>query len=166
MGFNSINNLIRIVLVGIALAALSFTALCLIVGISDGDTLTAKCPDQTIKIRLAEIDAPEKKQPFGTRSKESLSNLCFQTKAQVHGVTKDRYQRLIAHVNCDGQDASRHQLSAGMAWVYDQYAKDRSLYTVQDKAKASRAGLWSERSPVPPWQWRKINAAAKKTEHI
>lgn len=145
------------------MAALSFTALCLIVGISDDDTLTAKCPDQTVKIRLAEIDAPEKKQPFGTRSKESLSSLCFQTKAQVHGVTRDRYQRLVAHVSCSGQDASRHQLALGMAWVYDQYVKDRSLYTVQEKAKNRRTGLWAEQSPVPPWQWRKTKAASKKT---
>ena len=144
------------------MATLSFTALCLIVGITDGDTLTAKCPDRTLKIRLAEIDAPEKKQPYGARSKESLSNLCFQTKAQVRGITHDRYQRLIAHVSCKGQDASRHQLEVGMAWIYDQYVIDRNLYRVQDQAKKNSAGLWSERSPIPPWLWRKNKAASKK----
>ena len=117
--------------------------ICLIVGISDGDTLTARCDQQTVKIRLAEIDAPEKAQPFGARSKEHLSDLCFDVEAEVYPQTTDRYGRTVARVTCDGVDASAEQVRSGMAWVYDKYVRDKSLYAVQDDAKAARRGLGS-----------------------
>lgn len=104
--------------------------ICLVVGISDGDTLTARCDDQKVKIRLAEIDAPEKAQPFGARSKQHLSDLCFDVEAEVHPQTTDRYGRTVAHVTCDGVDASAEQVRSGMAWVYDQYVLNKRLYAV------------------------------------
>jgi micrococcal nuclease len=125
-----------------------------VIGISDGDTLTVLHERQPIKIRIAEIDAPEKKQPFGTRSKQSLSDLCFGKQAEVTPQKKDRYGRTIARVKCDGNDVSVHQVQAGMAWVYDRYATDRSLYLLQDLARAGGLGLWADPQPVPPWEWR------------
>ena len=129
--------------------------ICLIVGVTDGDTLTARCDQQTVKIRLAEIDAPEKAQPFGARSKQSLSDLCFDVEAEVYPQTTDRYSRTVAHVTCDGVNASAEQVRSGMAWVYDQYVVDMGLYDLQDEAVAAREGLWSARSPMPPWKWRR-----------
>jgi micrococcal nuclease len=126
-----------------------------VIGISDGDTLTVLHERQPIKIRVAEIDAPEKKQPFGTRSKQSLSDLCFGKQAEVFPQKTDRYGRTIARVKCDGQDASAQQVQAGMAWVYDRYATDRALYDIQDEARQAERGLWSDVKPTPPWQWRK-----------
>lgn len=126
-----------------------------VIGISDGDTLTVLHERQPIKIRIAEIDAPEKKQPFGTRSKQSLSDLCFGKQAEVFPQTKDRYGRTIARVKCDGTDASAHQVQMGMAWVYDRYVTDRSLYTLQDMARSGGRGLWIEAGALPPWEWRK-----------
>jgi endonuclease YncB( thermonuclease family) len=126
-----------------------------VIGISDGDTLTVLHGRQPIKIRIAEIDAPEKKQPFGTRSKQSLSDLCFGKQAEVFPQKTDRYGRTIARVKCEGQDASAHQVQAGMAWVYDRYMTDRSLYHVQSMARAGGRGLWADAGPVPPWEWRK-----------
>lgn len=132
--------------------------LCLIVGISDGDTLTARCGSadaaQTVKVRLAEVDAPEKAQPFGERSKQALAALCFKRQARVSVQTKDRYGRSVAHVECEGVDASAEQVRAGMAWVFDRYAKDRSLYALQDEARAAGRGLWTDGAPVAPWEWR------------
>ena len=125
-----------------------------VIGISDGDTLTVLHERQPIKIRIAEIDAPEKKQPFGTRSKQSLSDLCFGKQAEVFPQKTDRYGRTIARVKCDGQDASAYQVEAGMAWVYDRYVTDRSLYLLQDMARSGRRGLWVDAGPVPPWEWR------------
>ena len=90
--------------------------LCAIVGITDGDTLTARCDAQTIKVRLAEVDAPEHHQPFGTRSREHLSGLCFGKRAEVRPIAAggglDRYGRTVAHVTCDGTDADRHSRAA------------------------------------------------------
>lgn len=130
---------------------------CLVIGISDGDTLTARCNgiQEQIKVRLAEIDAPEKKQPWGDRSKQSLSEMCFMKKAVLQVVARDRYGRTVATVVCNGTKANREQLKRGMAWVYDKYAKDVSLYDVQREARAARNGLWTDKAPEPPWEWRK-----------
>ncbi|HEV6968097.1 thermonuclease family protein [Roseateles sp.] len=131
---------------------------CLIVGISDGDTLTARCGPadaaQTVKVRLAEIDAPEKAQPFGQRSRQALAALCFKRPATVSVQTKDRYGRAVARVECDGLDASAEQVRTGVAWVFDRYVKDRSLYALQDEARAAGRGLWADAAPVAPWEWR------------
>ncbi len=132
--------------------------MCLVVGIADGDTLTVLCNNhEQVKIRLAEIDAPEKKQPFGNRSKQSLASMCFQKQAEIKPQTKDQYGRTVAQVICDGADANVEQVKRGMAWVYDKYVKDRSLYAIQDKARASKIGLWADDKPVKPWVYRKAN---------
>lgn len=135
------------------------TLACLIVAIADGDTLTARCETvgglENIRVRLAEIDAPEKGQAFGARSKQRLAELCFQKNATVTPGTKDRYLRTVANVACEGVDAGTEQVRAGMAWVFDRYAKDRSLYAVQVEARAAKRGLWTDPNPTPPWEWRK-----------
>lgn len=126
-----------------------------VIGISDGDTLTVLHEREPLKIRIAEIDAPEKAQPFGTRSKQALSDMCFGKQAEVVPQTKDRYGRTVARVRCDGQDASEQLVRSGMAWVFDRYVTDRSLYSMQDEARAARRGLWVDVGPIPPWEWRK-----------
>ena len=128
----------------------------LVVAISDGDTLTVR-PDggEQLKVRIAEIDAPESRQPFGAASKRSLSDLCFKVRAEIRPQKTDRYGRTVARVTCRGEDASAHQVRTGMAWVFERYATDRSLFRLQDDAKAAGRGLWSDRKPVPPWEWRK-----------
>lgn len=145
-----------------ALLVSVFPALCLagyeckVVGVTDGDTLTALCAgNQQVKIRLAEIDAPEKAQPFGERSKQSLSDLCFDREAEITPLTTDRYGRTVARVHCESIDANAEQLRRGMAWVYDKYVTDRSLYALQDEAKSARRGLWLDKATTPPWEWRK-----------
>ena len=132
--------------------------LCLVVGVADGDTLTVLCKgSEKMKIRLSEIDAPEKRQSFGIRSKLSLSSMCLQKKAKIKSQTKDPYGRTVARVICDGVDANEEQIKRGMAWVYDKYARDQSLYFVQDKARASKIGLWADSKPIKPWEYRRQN---------
>jgi endonuclease YncB( thermonuclease family) len=141
--------------------------LCLIVGISDGDTLTARCEAQaghgavTLKVRLSEIDAPEKAQPFGTRSRQHLADLCFHKRAELEPVAAggglDRYSRTVARVTCEGADANAEQVRAGMAWVFDRYVIDRSLYDAQEGARSARRGLWQDEEPIAPWAWRQAH---------
>jgi endonuclease YncB( thermonuclease family) len=107
-----------------------------------------------VTIRIAEIDAPEKKQPFGQRSKESLSDLCFQIEAVVTPETKDRYGRTVARVSCNGQDVSLHQARAGMAWWYVKYGRDGAIRDAEQQARAGRIGLWSDTQPLAPWVFR------------
>lgn len=123
--------------------------------IADGDTLQARCDDQTLKVRLAEIDAPERGQPFGTQSRQHLADLCHLKPAERCPQTTDRYGRTVARVACDGVDTSAEQVRAGMAWVLDKYVTDRSLYALQDAARGERRGLWSDPEAVAPWEWRR-----------
>jgi endonuclease YncB( thermonuclease family) len=131
-----------------------------VVGIQDGYTLTVLVSRKQIKVRLTEIDAPERKQPFGTRSKQSLAELCAGKDARVAEQGKDRYGRSLGRVYCAGVDANAEQVRRGMAWVFDRYVTDRALYPVQEEARAARRGLWHDQHPVPPWEWR----AAKRTK--
>jgi endonuclease YncB( thermonuclease family) len=127
-----------------------------VVEIADGDTLTVlTASTKQHKIRLAEIDAPEKHQPFGSKSKQSLSELCFGKDAEITPRVRDRYQRIVARVKCAGVDANAEQVNRGMAWVYRRYAKDHDLYVLEHGAKVEKRGLWADSSPTPPWQWRK-----------
>ena len=121
----------------------------------DGDTLTLLVDNQRVRVRLAEIDAPEKGQPFGTRSRKSLSAMCAGKVAEVDSRERDKYGRIVGRVTCDGKDTSVEQVRAGMAWVYDYYTRDQSLYRLQDEARAERRGLWADKLPVPPWEWRR-----------
>lgn len=146
-----------------------------VIGVSDGDTVTVlDAGKESYRVRLAGIDAPEKKQPFGDRSKQALSALVFGKPVEVEWHKRDRYDRLIGVLlvarpkgDCaDGHcpkaiDASLSQIEAGLAWHYTRYAKeqaneDRMRYAeTEDTARAKRLGLWSESDPIPPWEWRK-----------
>jgi endonuclease YncB( thermonuclease family) len=132
---------------------------CLVIGIADGDTLTARCEQANgavnIKVRLAEIDAPERRQAFGTRSRQHLAELCFRKPATVRVTARDRFGRTVARVECAGTNANAEQVRAGMAWVFDRYVSDRSLSAVQDAARAAQRGLWVDPAPVAPWVWRR-----------
>lgn len=133
--------------------------LCLVVAIADGDTLTARCGDsgayQQVKVRLAEIDAPERRQPFGNVSRQHLAALCFQELATIHAQSTDRYGRTVARVECKGQDASLEQVRTGMAWAYRKYLTDPTINHAEQEARGAGRGLWSDPNPMPPWQWRR-----------
>ncbi|WP_436294950.1 MULTISPECIES: thermonuclease family protein [unclassified Variovorax] len=153
-------------LIACLLFALPFFAqaqprLCLVVGVSDGDTLSARCGApgayEQVKVRVAAIDAPESRQPFGQRSKQALSGLCYMEQARISPRDTDRYGRTVADVKCRGEDAGRHQVAGGWAWVYERYASrdDGALFKMQYTARAQRLGLWADAKPVAPWDWRK-----------
>lgn len=134
--------------------------LCLIVSISDGDTLTARCGEpgayEQVKIRISAIDAPEKAQPFGQVSRQHLAQLCFQQQATITPKTKDRYGRTVADVECQGQDVATEQVRSGLAWFYVRYGKGyEHLQGLQDDAQAAQRGLWVDQEQTPPWGWRK-----------
>ena len=128
-----------------------------VISVANGDTLTVVVDYRQVRVRLTEIDAPEKKQPFGNRSKQSLSDLCFWVEAELTLKGKDQYGRKLARVVCNGIDANSEQVKRGMAWVFDKYAKDPQLYKLQDEARSARRGLWSDKAPTAPWQWRKTH---------
>jgi endonuclease YncB( thermonuclease family) len=159
---------------GLALA-LSFSASAdftgSVVGVADGDTITVLDAARTRhKVRLAGIDAPERGQPGGFRSKESLARLVRERGVRVEGEKQDRYGRIVAKVwvappdcpKCGTTlDAGFAQIAMGRAWWYRRHAseqspEDRGRYALaEQEAKATKAGLWRDPKPVPPWEWRK-----------
>ncbi len=113
-----------------------------------------------MRVRLAQIDAPEKRQAFGARSRQALAELVFRQSVRVAETGRDRYGRVIGTVYLGNVDVNAQMVREGMAWVYRQYAKDRGLYELERRAQASRRGLWVDPEPVPPWEYRR-----SKREH-
>ncbi|MRR50333.1 MAG: nuclease [Rhodocyclaceae bacterium] len=154
-------------------AAIAETLLGRIVSITDGDTVTVLDPtNQQHKIRLMGIDAPEKAQPFGSRSQQNLGALLFGRDVAVEWNKRDRYGRIVGKIMVAAQgcndpqcpkdvDSGLEQIKIGLAWWYQQYAReqtptDRASYEQAEfMAKTQRLGLWADRNSIPPWQWRR-----------
>jgi len=164
----------------IGLLALLVTVACIaagtlsgrVVAVSDGDTLTLLTKDkQQVKIRLSDIDTPEKRQPFGSRSQQALASKVFGKDVTIAVREKDRYGRTVGRVLLDGRDINAELVAEGYAWVYRQYSKDQRLFQLEDEARAMKRGLWAlpEAERQPPWEWRRGQrnapaAAAKRDE--
>lgn len=133
--------------------------LCLVVAISDGDSMTVRCGQpgayEQLRVRVAAIDAPERRQAYGTKSRQHLAQLCQRQQAELRPVSKDRFGRLVADVSCQGQDVARAQVSQGLAWVAPGYAQKHGfLYGLERSARSRRVGLWAQKKPTPPWAFR------------
>lgn len=132
-----------------------------VVGISDGDTITVLDSSKAQhKIRLAGIDAPERSQAFGERSKQHLSDLVFGKTVTVDWSKTDKYGRTVGKVIVNGQDANLSQVQEGLAWHYKQYEKeqpvpDRGSYAQAEiAARTRKIGLWYDAAPIAPWDFR------------
>lgn len=132
-----------------------------IISIADGDTVTLLDANlQQHKIRLSGIDAPERRQPFGNRSRLHLGALVFGRQVTADCPKTDRYKRAVCRLEVDGVDANLAQIEAGMAWHYKAYAReqppaDRWRYAkAEDRARDARQGLWADRAPMAPWDFR------------
>lgn len=142
----------------VAVSAYAADIDCKVVGVSDGDTLTCLTGDKRqVKTRLAEIDAPEKDQPYGQKAKQALSDLAFGKQARLDVHETDRYGRSVARVYVGSTDVNAELVKQGAVWVYRQYNRDKSLIPLEDQAKAAKRGLWAlpDDQRIPPWDWRK-----------
>lgn len=128
-----------------------------VVGVKDGDTLAVLVEGREVRVRLAEIDAPEKKQPFGMVSRASLSLLTFGRTVTLEAQDTDRYGRTVARVYVGETDICLEQVRRGMAWAYRKYLRDDRLLLAEEAARTRGVGLWSVGDPIPPWAWRKGN---------
>ena len=123
--------------------------------IIDGDTVYASLEGKTYKLRLTEIDAPERDQPFGRQSKVFLRELLKDGEFDADISGKDQYGRYLARLYDNGVDINRKMVNEGMAWVYDFYVTDKTFYKNQQSAQQEKKGIWSKRFPAPPWEWRR-----------
>ncbi|MDR1781287.1 MAG: thermonuclease family protein [Tannerella sp.] len=128
-----------------------------VVSVVDGDTFHGLTSDgKDVKFRIYGIDAPEKKQAYGQQSTQHLSNLILNRRVKIKVQTKsDRYGRPVVWVYTpDGHDVTAEMLRAGMAWHYSKYDSTAEYAELERDARKSRTGLWRDRNPVAPWNFK------------
>lgn len=133
-----------------------------VVAIADGDTLTLLVGREQVRIRLAQIDAPESGQPYGRASKAALSALAFGKPARVVIVDTDRYGRTVGEVFVDGVHVNQAMVREGHAWAYTEYSRSLEIIELEDAARAARKGIWQlpEAQRDAPWIWRREHRGA------
>jgi micrococcal nuclease len=123
----------------------------------DGDTFVSTIDGAARRIRLARIDAPEKRQAYGHRAEQALRDLVWKRTVQIRWARLDRNCRPIADVRVDGVDVSEAMVRKGMAWQYTAYSQAPGLKAIEQRARSGHVGLWSDPSPTPPWEWRRAH---------
>jgi endonuclease YncB( thermonuclease family) len=126
-----------------------------VVSIADGDTLQIEAGEQ-LTIRLEGIDTPERGQPFGNQARRHLSDLTYGKIATVAVSGEDQFGRSLGIVTVDGQDINAAMVRDGFAWRY-LYSSDKELARLEAEARRERRGLWQDRDPTPPWDYRREN---------
>lgn len=136
------------------------------VSVHDGDSMTVlvDTPDgkRQVKIRLDGIDAPELGQPFSRVSRDGLAEMVFNCECVVESRGADKYGRTIGRVSVDGADVNAAMLDSGLAWHYKKYDSRPEMGAREDAARQAKIGLWEDRDPIPPWDWRKLTAAERR----
>ena len=133
-----------------------------VITIIDGDSIiVTNRQGKRHKVRLAGIDAPERGQPYGDKAKRHLASLIGGKRIQLESYKYDQYGRVVAKIMLLDQDINLSMVRAGLAWWYRRYADEQPLFdqyrydAAETHARDRRVGLWSQRNPMPPWQWRK-----------
>ncbi|WP_313958821.1 thermonuclease family protein [Aliarcobacter butzleri] len=128
-----------------------------VVKVSDGDTITILTNEKVqYKIRLNDIDAPEKKQAFGNKSKDNLAKYVSGKTVTVKYDKTDKYKRILGTVYYNGLNINLQQIKDGYAWVYKKYSNNSSYYEAEKLAKRNKKGLWVDNNPIEPWEFRKL----------
>lgn len=155
------NFLVLVLILVVTVCAHADVILGKVVRVADGDTLTVlDAQMQQHKIRLAGIDAPERRQAFGQRSREFLASLVAAQQVEVETEKTDKYGRSVGKVLLQGRDVNLAVVAAGLAWHYKEYESeqgpsDRMLYAnAEQEARNLRKGLWADPYPEAPWDWR------------
>lgn len=129
-----------------------------VIAVLDGDTLLVLRSGNPVKVRLAEVDAPEKAQPYGTAAQKSLADMAMGKQIRVASRAVDDYGRLVATVHANGLNVNHEQVRRGMAWEYSRFHSNRELMALQREAQQARRGLWAGGEAIEPSQWRKQHA--------
>lgn len=130
-----------------------------VIAVLDGDTLLVLRSGNPVKVRLAEVDAPEKAQPYGTASQKSLAGMVMGKQIEVASRAVDNYGRLVATVQINGLNVNHEQVRRGMAWEYSRFHSNREVMALQREAQQAKRGLWAEDGAIEPAQWRKQHPA-------
>ncbi|MCS7309384.1 MAG: thermonuclease family protein [Armatimonadetes bacterium] len=135
-----------------------------VVGVSDGDTIEVMRAGRAVRVRLEGIDCPESGQAYGTRAKQFTSELVFGKEVAVQVRGTDQYGRILGEVILpDGRSLNRELVRNGYAWWYRRYSNDPVLQQLEEEARRERRGLWRDRNPIPPWEFRRERRRSDST---
>ena len=123
----------------------------------DGDTVKLRSAQGEFKLRLVDIDAPERNQAYGLISRRALISLCQGPQIVVTAEisSKDKYNRFLGKLHCNHIDASTYLAERGLAWHYARYSSDRIIYHAALNSRQQKLGLWAVNNPIAPWLWRR-----------
>ncbi|MBR7146055.1 MAG: thermonuclease family protein [Lentisphaeria bacterium] len=155
----TVKKLILLSLLVLSISTFSAEITGKVIGVTDGDTVTVSDDmDQgKFRIRLDKIDAPEKKQAFGNKSKQYLSGLIFGKKVSVRFKAVDRYGRILGVIYLDGTEINLLMVQNGYAWHYSYFDQTQSYIEAEKQAKSEKKGLWQDPNPINPYQFRQQN---------
>jgi micrococcal nuclease len=141
-----------------------------VIVVIDGDTVLFK-PDRFgdasrvfLKIRLADIDAPEKDQPYGDAATRALTALLLHQRVTLDTVATDSYGRTVARIQRGALQVNAELVRRGLAWAYTRYRRDAALLEAQREARSEQRGLWQDVAPMPPWVWRRESCHQRAPE--
>jgi len=136
-----------------------------VIVVIDGDTVLFK-PDHYraasrafLKIRLADIDAPEKNQPYGDAATRALTALVLDQQVEVDTVATDVYGRTVGRIRIGEMQVNMELVRRGLAWASARSRNGFGLKAVQSEARRAQRGLWQDAEPMPPWVWRREHSA-------
>ncbi|MDD5058532.1 MAG: thermonuclease family protein [Sideroxydans sp.] len=152
-----------ILLCCLALSAQAETFSAKVIMVMDGDTMLVLRGNQKIKVRMANIDAPEKDQAFGQQSRDSLQEMIGKKQVQIDSRAADQYGRIVGTISLDGRNINREQVRRGMAWEYSNFHSDKAYVGLQKEARQLQRGLWSQAGPQAPWVWRKEHPSTQSS---
>ena len=132
-----------------------------VIVVIDGDTLVVLHNNAKVKIRLANIDAPEKDQAFGMDARQAMISMVLKKQVRIESKAVDKYGRTVALVSLDGLNVNEEMVKRGMAWEYSYYKPGRVYMALQSDAQQERRGLWSKPNPIAPWVWRRTHPSTK-----
>ncbi len=145
----------------IAVGAEAETFTAKVIAVMDGDTILILRHGKPVKLRMANIDAPERAQAFGKQSRESLLEMVGKKQVRIDTRAVDQYGRVIGLVSVEGRNINQEQVRRGMAWEYSNHHSDKTYISLQNEARQAKRGLWAQTAPQAPWQWRKLHPSVK-----
>jgi len=138
---------------------------CRVIGIADGNAFSCRTAEgQRLRVRMAEIDAPDLKQPYGSQARQTLSSHVFGKDVFLTIKGRDEQGRTLARVRAGDVDVNSDMVRTGTAWAYRGQLNDRTLLDLEAVAREFKRGIWSlhKSEQQPPWEWRKQTRSAAR----
>ncbi|WP_185854718.1 thermonuclease family protein [Blattabacterium cuenoti] len=127
-----------------------------VIKIYDGDTFRIETKKmEEYKIRISDIDCPEKNQSYGIEAKNFLTKKILNKTVLIKNLKRDKYNRIVGLVIYDkNKDLGKDILESGFAWIW-KFSKNVPYKKIESQARKKKIGLWKKKNPIDPYNWRK-----------